>query len=94
MAAAWQGRGRVGCDGATVFLSSHAVDNGRVFRKWLVELTWRCRFRLGVAAFYGACRVMGVTDLDLAFQAVLAPVKRRLPETQTKVLRDSTDGVS
>jgi putative peptidoglycan lipid II flippase len=33
---------------------------------------------LGVAVFYIACRAMGVTDLDLAFQAVLAPVKRRL----------------
>ena len=33
---------------------------------------------LGVAVFYIACRAMGVTDLDMAFQAVLAPVKRRL----------------
>lgn len=32
---------------------------------------------LGVAVFYLACRAMGVTDLDMAFQAVLAPVKRR-----------------
>jgi len=28
--------------------------------------------------FYIACRAMGVTDLDMAFEAVLAPVKRRL----------------
>jgi hypothetical protein len=33
---------------------------------------------LGVAVFYIACRAMGVTDLDMAFEAVLAPVKRRL----------------
>jgi len=33
---------------------------------------------MGVTVFYIACRAMGVTDLDMAFQAVLAPVKRRL----------------
>jgi putative peptidoglycan lipid II flippase len=33
---------------------------------------------LGVAVFYFACRAMGVTDLDMAFEAVLAPLKRRL----------------
>ncbi len=33
---------------------------------------------LGVAVFYFVCRAMGVTDLDMAFQAVLAPVRRRL----------------
>jgi len=33
---------------------------------------------LGVAVFYLVCRAMGVTDLDMAFQAVLAPLKRRL----------------
>ena len=33
---------------------------------------------LGVAVFYITCRAMGVTDLDMAFQAVLAPLKRRL----------------
>jgi putative peptidoglycan lipid II flippase len=33
---------------------------------------------LGVAVFYIGCRAMGVTDLDLAFRAVLAPVRRRL----------------
>jgi putative peptidoglycan lipid II flippase len=33
---------------------------------------------VGVAVFYIACRAMGVTDLDLAFRAVLAPLRRRL----------------
>jgi putative peptidoglycan lipid II flippase len=33
---------------------------------------------LGVAVFYLVCRAMGVTDLDMAFEAVLAPLKRRL----------------
>jgi putative peptidoglycan lipid II flippase len=33
---------------------------------------------LGVGVFYVACRAMGVTDLDMAFRAVLAPVRRRL----------------
>ena len=33
---------------------------------------------LGVAVFYLACRAMGVTDLDMVFQAVLGPVVRRL----------------
>jgi putative peptidoglycan lipid II flippase len=33
---------------------------------------------LGVAVVYLVCRAMGVTDLDMAFEAVLAPLKRRL----------------
>ncbi len=32
----------------------------------------------GLAVFYIACRAMGVTDLDMAFRAVTAPIRRRL----------------
>jgi len=52
--------------------------------RWLGVSQMACRadlvvsIPLGLAIFYGACRSMGVTDLDLAFQAVMAPVKRRL----------------
>ena len=64
--------------GAIVFLSSHAMERWLGVSQMAHRADLALSIPLGVAAFYGACRVMGVTDLDLAFQAVLAPVKRRL----------------
>jgi putative peptidoglycan lipid II flippase len=64
--------------GGAVFLASRQME------RWLGVSQMACRadlvvsIPLGLAIFYGACRSMGVTDLDLAFQAVMAPVKRRL----------------
>jgi peptidoglycan biosynthesis protein MviN/MurJ (putative lipid II flippase) len=64
--------------GGVVFVASHQME------KWLgvTQMARRAdllvSLPLGVAVFYGACRAMGVTDLDLAFRAVLAPLKRRL----------------
>jgi putative peptidoglycan lipid II flippase len=39
---------------------------------------------LGLAVFYGICRVLGVEELALAFRAVLNPVKRRLARTRRR----------
>jgi putative peptidoglycan lipid II flippase len=67
-----------GAMGAVVFLSSHQMT------RWLGESQMARRadlalsMPLGVAVFYLACRALGVTDLDMAFQAILAPLRRRL----------------
>lgn len=64
--------------GATVFLSSWRME------KWLGVSQMACRadllvsIPLGLAVFYASCRALGVTDLDMAVQAVIAPVKQRL----------------
>jgi hypothetical protein len=33
---------------------------------------------LGLAIFYGVCRGLGVTDIDMAVRAFAAPIRRRL----------------
>ena len=64
--------------GCVVYLSSHQME------KWLgvTQMARRAdllvSLPLGIAVFYAACRAMGVTDLDMAVQAVLSPLRRRL----------------
>ena len=66
--------------GGAVFLSSHQMA------RWFGESQMAHRadlavsLPLGVAVFYMACRVLGVTDLDMALRAVLAPARRRLSQ--------------
>jgi hypothetical protein len=64
--------------GAAVFLASHGMEQWLGVSQMARRADLVVSIPLGVAVFYVVCRVMGVTDLDLAFQAVLAPVKRRL----------------
>jgi putative peptidoglycan lipid II flippase len=64
--------------GAAVFLSSRGIERWLGVTQMAHRVDLALSMPLGVAVFYVVCRVMGVTDLDLAFQAVLAPVKRRL----------------
>jgi hypothetical protein len=33
---------------------------------------------IGLAAFYGMCRALGVEELDMAIRAFTSPVRRRL----------------
>jgi len=37
---------------------------------------------VGLAVFYGMCRAMGLTELDLAIRAVASPIRRRLTGRQ------------
>jgi putative peptidoglycan lipid II flippase len=64
--------------GGAVFLSSHGIERWLGLSQIARRVDLAVSMPLGVAVFYVVCRIMGVTDLDLAFQAVLAPVKRRL----------------
>jgi putative peptidoglycan lipid II flippase len=64
--------------GGAVFLSSRQMENWLGVSQMARRADLAVSIPLGVAVFYLVCRAMGVTDLDMAFQAVLAPVKRRL----------------
>ncbi len=64
--------------GGAVFLASRGMERWLGVSQMARRADLAVSMPLGVVVFYAACRLMGVTDLDLAFQAVLAPVKRRL----------------
>jgi putative peptidoglycan lipid II flippase len=64
--------------GGAVFLASHGMERWLGVSQMARRADLAVSIPLGLAVFYVVCRLMGVTDLDLAFQAVLAPVKRRL----------------
>ena len=64
--------------GGAVFLASRAMERWLGVSQMAHRADLAVSIPLGVGVFYLACRSMGVTDLDMAFQAVLAPVKRRL----------------
>jgi putative peptidoglycan lipid II flippase len=64
--------------GGAVFLASRQMERWLGVSQMARRADLAVSMPLGVAVFYLVCRSMGVTDLDMAFQAVLAPVKRRL----------------
>jgi putative peptidoglycan lipid II flippase len=64
--------------GAIVYLASHEMEKLFGISQMARRADLLVSLPLGVLVFYAACRAMGVTDLDLAFRAVVAPVKRRL----------------
>jgi putative peptidoglycan lipid II flippase len=64
--------------GGAVFLTSQGMERWLGVSQMARRADLAVSIPLGLAVFYVVCRLMGVTDLDLAFQAVLAPVKRRL----------------
>jgi putative peptidoglycan lipid II flippase len=67
-----------GAMGGVVFFVSREMERWLGVSQMARRADLAVSIPLGVAVFYIACRAMGVTDLDMAFQAVLAPVKRRL----------------
>jgi len=67
-----------GAMGGVVFFVSREIERWLGVSQMARRADLAVSIPLGVAVFYIACRAMGVTDLDMAFQAVLAPVKRRL----------------
>jgi putative peptidoglycan lipid II flippase len=66
-----------GAMGGAVFLASRQMERWLGVSQMARRADLLVSIPLGVAVFYWVCRAMGVTDLDMAFQAVLAPVKRR-----------------
>jgi putative peptidoglycan lipid II flippase len=69
--------------GGAVFLASRQMERWLGVSQMARRADLAVSMPLGVAVFYLVCRSMGVTDLDMAFQAVLAPVKRRLRRGRT-----------
>jgi putative peptidoglycan lipid II flippase len=64
--------------GAGIWVSSHFMI-GRLGVSQMARLADLCvSLPIGLAIFYGACRVMKVPDLDAAINAVARPVMRRL----------------
>jgi putative peptidoglycan lipid II flippase len=64
--------------GGAVFLVSRQMERWLGVSQMARRVDLAVSIPLGVAVFYAACRGMGVTDLDMAFKAVLAPLKRRM----------------
>jgi len=64
--------------GAVVFFASRQMERWLGVTQMARRADLALSIPLGVGVFYLVCRAMGVTDLDMAFQAVLAPLKRRL----------------
>ena len=63
---------------AVTALSSHAMERwlGISQLARLADLT--ISIPVGLAVFYGACRALGVSELDMAIRAFSAPIRRRL----------------
>jgi putative peptidoglycan lipid II flippase len=63
--------------GAAVALSSHAME-ARLGVSQLARLAdLALSIPLGLAIYYGVCRALGVTDIDMAVRAFTAPMRRR-----------------
>ena len=81
--------------GGVVWLSSHGME------KWLgVSQLARLAdlavsLPLGLATFYAMCRVLGVTDLDMAIRAFTGPIRRRMrrPKVPLKYVGPSSDQI-
>jgi putative peptidoglycan lipid II flippase len=63
--------------GAAVALSSHAME-ARLGVSQLARLAdLALSIPLGLAVYYGVCRALGVSDIDMAVRAFTAPLRRR-----------------
>ncbi len=64
--------------GGAVWLSSHAIQTWLGISRWerLVDLA--LSIPTGMLVFYGSCRVLRVSELDLATRALTGPLLRRL----------------
>jgi putative peptidoglycan lipid II flippase len=64
--------------GAAVWLSSHGVQHWLGIGRWgrLADLGFS--IPLGLLVFWGACRLLRVSELELATRALVGPIARRL----------------
>jgi len=68
--------------GVTAF-SSHEMENWLGVSQWARLGDLALSIPLGLAVFYGMCRMLGVHEIDLAIRAFAAPVRRRLKRAGT-----------
>jgi len=64
--------------GGVVALSSHAMETWLGVSRWARLADLGVSLPLGIAVFYGLCRALGVSDLEMAMRAVAAPIRRRM----------------
>jgi putative peptidoglycan lipid II flippase len=63
---------------AAVALSSHLAETYVGVSQWARLADLAVSIPLGLAVYYGVCRGLGVTDIDMAVRAFTAPIRRRL----------------
>ena len=65
--------------GAAIFaLDARDGDCGSASRRWLGWRIWRVSIPIGLAVYYGACRVLGLAEIDGVIRAFAGPIQRRL----------------
>jgi putative peptidoglycan lipid II flippase len=64
--------------GAAVWSASHAMERWLGVSQLARLADVAVSLPVGLAAFYGMCRALGVEDLDMAIRAFTSPVRRRL----------------
>lgn len=63
---------------AAVAISSHGMEHTLGVAQWARLADLAVSIPLGLTVYYGACRVLGVTELDVAVRSFAAPVRRRI----------------
>jgi putative peptidoglycan lipid II flippase len=63
---------------ASVALSSHLAETRLGVSQWARLADLAVSIPLGLGVYYGVCRALGVTDIDMAVRAFTAPIRRRL----------------
>jgi putative peptidoglycan lipid II flippase len=63
---------------AVTALSSHGMERWLGVSQLARLADLAVSIPLGLAVFYGTCRALGVSELDMAIRAFSAPIRRRL----------------
>jgi len=63
---------------AVTALSSHGMEHWLGVSQLARLADLAVSIPVGLAVFYGMCRALGVTELDMAIRAFSAPIRRRL----------------
>lgn len=63
---------------ASVALSSYLTERYLGASQWARMTDLALSIPLGLTVYYGVCRALGVTDIDMAVRAFSAPIRRRL----------------
>jgi putative peptidoglycan lipid II flippase len=64
--------------GAAVWAASHAMERWLGVSQFARLADLAVSLPIGLAAFYGMCRALGVEELDMAIRAFTSPLRRRL----------------
>jgi hypothetical protein len=68
-----------------IWLSTHAMKNWLGISKVAHLADLAVSIPLGLAVFYGVCRALKVSELEMAMQSVAGPLRRRLPFLRDKI---------